>query len=359
MRNNIFAALCALTSMVTPIYAQGQDFAKEYYLQSGLEYIGASHAWQYIESNGLQPGGRDRVIAILDDGLDRTHPELGKRVLTSNPVTGNHGNYVGAIAAAEWNGTGMVGVAPFANLVAANPGTKDEYKTLDGYKIDAFTIAMAAETEEEKAEFETILKYLFKKHSDAVFVVSGGQAGDAPKHGYPAAWAKEPWVGGRMIVVGALNLNAQNIFVLGSFKCNQEGQNLVDFCLFAPGYDKVYGALGKKYKIENDAALANGTESEYDATDIVTVGTPPNEFYLVEGGGTSAAAPFVSGAVAVIRAVHPDLPAKDVVQVLLKTSKMYSGAGDNPSVQPSNTFGWGILDLNAAVRRAIELKTAK
>jgi subtilisin family serine protease len=63
--------------------------------------------------------------------------------------------------------------------------------------------------------------------------------------------------------------------------------------------------------------------------------------------GTSMAAPQVAGAVALVRAANPKLRRTSVVRVMKETASR-SGAW-------STELGWGILNAEAAVRRALEL----
>ena len=116
-------------------------------LYSQQWHLGAAHvpeAWAYLESQGLPPGGnRDIVVAVIDTGVDYTHPDLAANIWTnSREIAGNnkdddadgyvddvhganmisnsgdpqddhgHGTHVaGIIAAQADNGIGGVGVA--------------------------------------------------------------------------------------------------------------------------------------------------------------------------------------------------------------------------------------------------------
>ena len=63
--------------------------------------------------------------------------------------------------------------------------------------------------------------------------------------------------------------------------------------------------------------------------------------------GTSMAAPQVAGAVALVRAANPKLPRATVVRLMKETASRTGGW--------TTELGWGILNAEAAVRRALEL----
>ncbi|MEB3298372.1 MAG: S8 family serine peptidase [Candidatus Sericytochromatia bacterium] len=87
----------------------------------GMQKIGATRVWA-----GL-PGDRKVTVAVVDTGIDHTHPDFSGRVLKGRDVVNNdddamddegHGTHcAGTIAAGLGNG-GVVGVAPNVTLLA-------------------------------------------------------------------------------------------------------------------------------------------------------------------------------------------------------------------------------------------------
>lgn len=67
--------------------------------------------------------------------------------------------------------------------------------------------------------------------------------------------------------------------------------------------------------------------------------------------GNSGATAITAGAVALIRAAHPDLNAANVINRLLMTAKPPTDG----SAAPSNRYGWGVLDVAKAVTAEVPL----
>lgn len=86
-----------------------------------LERIEAAEAWDQTL------GDPNVVIAILDTGIDLTHPEFAGRVIVGPDIadgdddptdTHGHGTAVAGVTAAAANGAGIVGVCPACTLMA-------------------------------------------------------------------------------------------------------------------------------------------------------------------------------------------------------------------------------------------------
>ncbi|MEW5755374.1 MAG: S8 family serine peptidase [Pseudomonadota bacterium] len=105
-------------------------------LSGSLEYLnswGVAHIGsESVHNTGIT--GRNVKVAVLDTGIDATHPELvdnlrgGIRFLSSDPDTSSqdffddswnsHGTHVAGIIAAAANGAEIIGVAPNASIYA-------------------------------------------------------------------------------------------------------------------------------------------------------------------------------------------------------------------------------------------------
>ncbi len=108
------------------------------------ELVGAPQVWQRTDAQGRSARGAGVTVAVVDTGVDYTHPDLGGGLGTGHKVVGGydlvnddadpmddngHGTHVAGIIAADG---GVTGVAPEATLTS--------YKVLDrsgnGYESD-------------------------------------------------------------------------------------------------------------------------------------------------------------------------------------------------------------------------------
>jgi len=117
---------------IIPGSATDPSFAQQWHLGA----TNVPQAWAHLQGLGLEPGGdRDVVVAVIDTGVDLTHPDLvanlwtnpadqshGKDVITGSSVPSDdhgHGTHVaGIIAAQAANGIGGVGVAYNVQVMA-------------------------------------------------------------------------------------------------------------------------------------------------------------------------------------------------------------------------------------------------
>jgi type VII secretion-associated serine protease mycosin len=257
--------------------------------------------------------GAGQYVAVVDTGVDGAHPQLrghvtaGYDVLTDRPGANGdcqgHGTFVaGIIAAQPATGIGFVGVAPGAMIVPIRETNSADVKVADL----ALAIGRASQTrgvrEINVSTTTTVDDPRLRRAvsaaqaADMVVVAAAGneaQSGDTAK--YPAVY---PGV----LAVGAID-SAGN---------RAEFSETVGVDVVAPGEDLISTGAG-------GTGLASSK------------------------GGTSFAAPYVTGVVALVRAYHPGLSAAQVVHRVEVT------ADHPPGALPDPQFGWGVIDPYAAV----------
>ena len=112
---------------VREVYPDGEATA---HLVDSVELTGAPQVWEQTDGNGLPVTGQGVTVAVIDTGVDYTHPDLGSgfgaghRVVDgydfvnddADPMDDNgHGTHVAGTIAADGEVTGM---APGVNLTA-------------------------------------------------------------------------------------------------------------------------------------------------------------------------------------------------------------------------------------------------
>lgn len=314
----------SLNSGVTKIWLDGKVRPV---LDKSVPQIGAPDAWKAgYEGSGVQ-------VAVLDTGVDATHPDLDGKVKESQDFSGSptgtedhfgHGTHVAATIAGTGAGAGGTrkGVAPKADLLVG--------KVLgdDGYGYDSWIIAGMEWAASEGAKVVNMslggeatdgTDPLSQAVNDitaqtgTLFVVAAGNEGQDETVGTPGAAASA-------LTVGAVDREDK----LADF--SSRGPRLGDAGLkpeiTAPGVDII-------------AARATGT----------AMGQPVDNLYTA-ASGTSMATPHVSGAAALLAQQHPDWKADQLKNALVSTAK----------TQPQQTVyqqGAGRVDLTRAVAQKV------
>ena len=281
------------------------------YEKNVYERIECTRAWD------VTMGSQDIVVAVIDNGFDLNHPELsGKSIGGYNVRTGTddvfphqgqaHGTHVaGIILANANNNTGIAGVAPECKLLpikigsdsdsfysseiiggvlyAANHGASVINMSLGGcYNLPPNSVDKQRLNElvnSMRADEATFWKELFRlldERNITVVLAAGNES--------------------LPIGIDPMSRSDKTIKVMA---LNQENQ-IASFSNFV--YDGRFGLT--------IAAPGKG---------IVSC-TPNFEFEAMDG--TSMAAPFVSGAVALIKSKEPNIDNADVIR-RLRTSQNY------------------------------------
>ncbi|MBO3833295.1 MAG: S8 family serine peptidase [Candidatus Brockarchaeota archaeon] len=267
----------------------------------GIEKIGAPKVWSEHTGAGVK-------VAVLDTGIDLTHPDL-KVAGGATFVTGTksynddngHGTHVAGIIAALDNEIGVVGVAPGASLYAVKVLNKQgsgfiswiiagiEWSIDNGMQI----ISMSFGSTADSTALHDELKAAYGK--GIVLVAAAGNNGPGENTiTYPAKYPE-------VIAVGATD---ENDYVA---EWSSRGPELE---LTAPGVNIYSTYKGGSYRMLS---------------------------------GTSMACPHVTGTVALILSKNPSLSPDEVRDILQKTAIDLGSSGQD------STYGYGRVDAYTAV----------
>jgi subtilisin family serine protease len=278
----------------------------------GLYATGAEDAWTVTRGAGV-------TVAVVDTGVDGSHPDLVGRVLpqvrvTAAPAPGTdvrppwHGTHVAGIIAASMNGVGIVGLANQSSVlpirVLDDDGTGD-------------TATVAAGVNEA-----------VRRKVQVINLSLGGRGNDPV-----LARAIDRALAAGITVVAA----AGNEHELG---------NPTNYPANLPG---VIGVGSVSSDFRRSAFSNTGAYVDLVAPGEDIRSTYPGASWMW-ASGTSMAAPFVSAAAALVRAANPTLSASRVASMLFST------AWDDESEDGKDAaFGYGLVRADGAAAKAARL----
>jgi subtilisin family serine protease len=327
----------------------------------GLKKLATEQAWNTTRGAGI-------VVAVVDSGVDFSHPDLVANAwvntdeIAGNGIDDDHNGYVddlggwntaadnndptdraghgthvaGTIAAQDNNGLGVVGVAPDAQIMAVK-GLDDNGS---GSSFDLAEALLYAGTNGARVVNNSwgcrngcpsnpvVEDAVSALHASGVTVLFAAGNDQKDVKIYSPQNRPEP-----IVVSAATPLDA-----LASFS----NFGLVDVA--APGA----GTPGQNNVVAPDQGILSLKSTVCNASLC-----PPQ---LIVGGiylrqsGTSMATPHVAGLAALILSQHPNYTPEDVRQVLRRSSRDVGTAGFDAQ------FGYGFINAAAAVTQPAPLK---
>jgi subtilisin family serine protease len=301
-------------------------------LEHSVPQIGAPQAWQAGYT------GSGTTVAVLDTGIDTTHPDLADAVVGARDFTGSpsgsddrvgHGTHVASII----TGSGAAsagrfrGVAPDTRLLVGKVlddnggGTESsvvagmEWAAAQGADVIAMSLGgTVAPGKDTSVDVLSAAVNRLSAQSGALFVVSAGNSG--PRSGSIGS----PGVADAALTVGAVD--GDDALAEFSSRGPRAGDGAIKPDITAPGVGIVA------------ARARNGH-----------VGTPVDDSYVAMSG-TSMSTPHVAGAAAILAGMHPDWDS-----ARLKSALMGSAAPrDGLSVYEQ---GAGRVDVARAVSQPV------
>ncbi|MEU8997941.1 type VII secretion-associated serine protease mycosin [Streptomyces caniferus] len=293
-----------------------------------LQAVHAQQAWRTTKGEGV-------TVAVLDTGVDANHPDLEGQVLPEQDLVGfgagpgdsawaQHGTGMASIIAGHGHGrgreNGVLGLAPAAKILPVRVILEDDDSErerartekagalADGIRwaadhgADVINMSLGDDSESAHPEPREDAAIQYALGKGIPVVASAGNGGQKGNHvSYPAAYP------GVIAATAVTHLGGRARFSTRHWYAT----------VSAPGYDIVMADTGDGY---------------------------------LSGWGTSPAAAFVSGAVALIRSAHPDLSPEQIRRLLTSTAQ------DKPEGGRDDDYGAGLIDPAAALDAAADLK---
>jgi subtilisin family serine protease len=312
-------------------------------------YLTADNAWSHWAS---PPHLAPVKVAVIDSGIDASHPEFAGRVLGGISYVGSnwrtdtcgHGTFVaGEIAANPFNNVGIAGLAFNAELLVAkvvepdcNVSTEGEVKAIrwaveNGARVINLSIGGTRDPAEPDLDSfspaeESAVEYAYSK--GVLVVAAVGNGTQTPKLPWP--YADYPAALPHVLGVAALRQD-------GSVPdySNRDTQ-YVDIA--APG-GPIFSTIPENLV---DASIGGCSGVPYS-------NCGPSEFQ--NGIGTSFAAPQVSSGAALLLGIDPKLKPSQLEWLLERSATDASpstGCAACPVGRDSLT-GFGALDIEAAI----------
>ncbi|MDO8947312.1 MAG: S8 family peptidase [Desulfocapsaceae bacterium] len=282
----------------------------EYLNSWGVKHIGSQAAHSInITGSGVR-------VAILDSGIDYTHQELVMNYKGGWDFVFNdddpyddswnsHGTHVAGIIAAAANGSGVVGVAPNAEIYAL--------KVLDGAGFGLLSWIIEG------------IEWAIENKIDVVNVSIGGPHSVALQEACDAAYN-----------AGVLLLAAAG---------NTYGGDVT----FPAAYDSVIAVTGTDSADQRGLFAPFGPQIELAAPGVTINSTSVNDGYAVLSG-TSQGAPHVSGLAAlVLSAGVSDLNNDGKVNNQDVRMQLQMSAHDLGDPGKDDVYGYGLIDVSAAL----------
>ncbi|MFD6563283.1 S8 family serine peptidase [Micromonospora profundi] len=314
-------AMCAalVPAVVAPPPAHAADTVRG--LQWYLDSLKIPQAQKLTQGKGV-------VVAVIDGGVDASHPDLRGQVLAGHGVNAaaapdgrrdddrekGHGtSMAGIIAGRGGDQMRQLGIAPAAKILPVSMGARfnsDDVTRAVRWAADSgadvINLSVSIGDGAPPPELADAITYALSK--DAVVVASAGNVEQGDQR--VTSPANIPGV------IAVSGLDKRGNFFAGSVR----GPETV----IAAPMESIIGPAPK-------AVSSNG--------------------YTV-GSGTSSSAAIISGVVALVRAKYPQLDAANIINRLIKTARDAGPAGRDQQ------FGFGAVDPVAALTRSVPAVTA-
>ncbi|MCZ9346246.1 S8 family serine peptidase, partial [Streptomyces sp. TRM76130] len=275
-----------------------------------LTVYDAEKVWETSEGAGV-------TVAVIDSGVDASHPDLTGQVLAGKDFTGagdphedndGHGTGMASLIAGHGHGAGnadgVMGLAPKAKILPVRVDTTEN-------KVD--TAAWAAG-----------VRYAVDSGASVINLSLGDS------NGYPGSKAAE-----------AISYAQEHDVVVVAASGNDAGT--VTYPAALPGVVAVSAV---------DQALRPWSKSNTGSVVVAAPGVatpqadPTIDSGYISANGTSGSAAYVSAIVALLRSEYPKLTAGQIINRLVKSASFLNNEG---RIAPDEQLGYGIARPGTAL----------
>ena len=331
-----------------------------------LDAIGVEPLWDSWRTE------TEVVVAVIDSGVDATHPDLDANVLTVGdachrvPNTG-HGTHVAGIIAAERNNRGdLVGVAPNAKILPIKIHFSSDFRVPHPWEEEFWSMTPVPLDASCENDVPTLTAAITKAVEAGVDVINmsfkwSREEDDEQGQDTVEAAIRAATMQNIVVVAGAGNCGRENV---NTDRC-RDGRNASQRPAEYPGVIAVAATDDHNrrtpYSTSNgdvDIAAPGGGDpqpsqilSTWPEADMLnenercaySAGSDTRTCYLK---GTSMAAPVISGVVAHMKNHHPWASVAEIEYALYSTA---DSTDDSETLTYSNDYGHGFVNPSAAI----------
>ena len=316
------------------------------------------------------------TVAVVDSGVEDTHPDLEGRVDTQRSVKCSvngvatqdfygwrdefyHGTHVAGIIAANHNDIGIDGIAPESTIVAIE-ATNDNRLIYPEYVTCAFMWAASHGGDVVNNSY-SMDPWVYWSPTDPEQAAGLEAATRSIKYAQDKGLAVIAAAGNEGVDIDNPTIDNGSPTDVPTPTKNRAVQGGIRVPSMLDGVAQV-SAVGQAYNVKPGLSLGRAEFSNYGNTiDFAAPGdqiysTVPLLFYpsgYAVADGTSMATPHVSGIAALIKSVHPELTGAQVIDLMKRQAAANYGRLNAP-IDGREYRGYGFLDALDAVTSGVD-----
>ncbi|KUN97966.1 S8 family serine peptidase [Streptomyces caeruleatus] len=279
-----------------------------------LEAFGAEKIWKIATGKGV-------TVALIDDGVDATHPDLSGNVLQGKDFVDGDNN--ASPSGTDHHGTSMAGI------IAGHGHGANGADGVKGLAPDA-KILPIRDVGDGESPFSASIRYAVDQGASVINI---------------SQISSPPTEAGEAAVAYAVQ---KNVIVVAGTGNDGTGSEQPLYPASYPGAVAV-GAVSKTGEIWAKSNYGPNTLLTAPGVGVVSTGGSDSKYNI--GDGTSASTAYVSAACALLREKFPDLTAGQIVNRLTKTAGLPDDA--KGLKLPDEKYGYGYIQPLAALKQDI------